>query len=178
MVVPSAVLLTLLPEQVTATALHSATIWVWHLPPLFDAALTNRSVHMAQHVSFLVTAMLFWWTTLNSSLSRRGVAAFHLFVTMLALTVLGALLTLSSHSLYLGYEEHRLFSLSPLEDQQLAGLIMWVPGCAIYAVAALVLLGQWIANSSVRAGPLEAKSYQLTAQAADIAAAGAALRTR
>jgi putative membrane protein len=134
-------------EPLAATALHSATIWAWHLPPLFDAALANRWVHMAQHVSFLATALLFWWAVLNVPLARRGAAALHLFATMLALTFLGALMTLSSHPLYASYQGHQISQLSPLEDQQLAGLIMWVPGCAIYAVAALTLLGQWISKS-------------------------------
>jgi putative membrane protein len=136
-------------EPIAATALHSATIWAWHLPPLFDAALANRWVHMAQHVSFLATALLFWWAVLNVPLARRGVAAFHLFATMLALTSLGALMTLSSHPLYASYHAHQVFQLSALEDQQLAGLIMWVPGCAIYAVAALALLGQWVSKSGL-----------------------------
>jgi putative membrane protein len=136
-------------EPIAATALHSATIWAWHLPPLFDAALANRWIHMAQHVSFLATALLFWWAVLNVPLARRGVAAFHLFATMLALTFLGALMTLSSHPLYASYHAHQVFQLSPLEDQQLAGLIMWVPGCAVYAVAALTLLGQWISKSDL-----------------------------
>jgi putative membrane protein len=129
-------------EPIAATALHSATIWAWHLPPLFDAALANRWLHMAQHVSFLVTALWFWRAVLNVPNARRGVAAFHL-------TFLGALLTLTSHPLYASYQSHQIFQLSPLEDQQLAGLIMWVPGCAIYAVAALTLLGQWIAKSGL-----------------------------
>jgi cytochrome c oxidase assembly factor CtaG len=102
---------------------------------------------MAQHVSFLATALLFWWAILNVPVARRGVAAFHLFATVLALTFLGALLTLSSHPMYASYPSHQIFQLSPLEDQQLAGLIMWVPGCAIYAVAALTLLGHWISKS-------------------------------
>ena len=136
-------------EPIAATALHSATIWAWHVPSLFDAALANRWVHMAQHVSFLATALLFWWAVLNVPLARRGVAAFHLFATMLALTSLGALMTLSSHPLYASYHAHQVFQLSALEDQQLAGLIMWVPGCAIYAVAALALLGQWVSKSGL-----------------------------
>ena len=56
-------------------------------------------------------------------------------------------MTLSSHPLYASYHVHQASQLSPLEDQELAGLIMWVPGCAIYAIAALTLLGQWISKS-------------------------------
>ena len=118
---------------------------------------------MAQHVSFLATALLFWWAVLNVPLARRGVAAFHLFTTMLALTFLGALMTLSSHPLYASYQSHQVFQLSPLEDQQLAGLIMWVPGCAIYAVAALTLLGQWISNSDLSSPRLTNLEVQRTA---------------
>ena len=58
-------------------------------------------------------------------------------------------MTLSSHPLYASYQVHQVSQLSPLEDQQLAGLIMWVPGCAVYAMAALTLLGQWISKSDI-----------------------------
>jgi putative membrane protein len=141
----------LLTEPAIATVLHSATIWIWHLPALFDAALANPWLHIAQHASFLATALLFWWAVLRVPRAQFGASAFHLFATMLAMTLLGALIALDPHPLYAAYRgEAAAFSLTELEDQQLAGVIMWVPGCAIYAGAALALLAQWIRRSQFR----------------------------
>src|SRR3954451_4023000 len=73
-----------------ATLLHGIAIWVWHAPALFDAAVTNVAMHRLQHLSFLLTAMLFWWSVFYRS--NAGVAAWHLFVTMLHTSILGALM--------------------------------------------------------------------------------------
>jgi putative membrane protein len=64
-----------------ATLLHGLAIWSWHAPSMFDAAVANIAVHRLQHLSFLLTAILFWWSVLQRSVS--GVAAWHLFITML-----------------------------------------------------------------------------------------------
>jgi cytochrome c oxidase assembly factor CtaG len=132
-----------------ATVLHAATIWAWHAPLFFDAALANPWLHMLQHVSFLVGAILFWWAILRVSCEQLSVSALHLFMTMIAVSALGALIALSPHLLYVTYRGHaEAFGLTSLDDQQLAGLIMWIPGCAIYAAAALIFFGRWIVATS------------------------------
>jgi len=129
-----------------ATLLHGVAIWAWHAPVLFEAAVVNVTVHRLQHLSFLLTAVLFWW-----SVFRRGdvgVAAWHLFVTMLHTSVLGALMALAPRVLYEAQTATAAkWGLTPLEDQQLAGLVMWVPAGTIYAGAALVLTAIWIRHS-------------------------------
>ena len=130
-----------------ATLLHAIAIWAWHAPLLFDAAVVNVAVHRLQHLSFLVTALLFWWSIFRSS--ERGVAAWHLFITMLHTSVLGALMALAPRVLYTAQTATALeWGLTPLEDQQLAGLIMWVPAGTIYAGAALALTAVWVRQSS------------------------------
>lgn len=132
-----------------ATLVHGVAIWAWHAPVLFDAAVTNVAVHRLQHVSFLLTAMLFWWSVFRRS--NTGLAAWHLFVTMLHTGVLGALMALAPRVLYQAQTATaEAWGLSPLEDQQLAGLIMWVPAGTIYAGAALGLTTLWIWQSSDR----------------------------
>ena len=126
-----------------ATVLHGVAIWAWHAPILFDAAVTNVALHRAQHLSFFVTAVLFWWSVLRRS--ESGAGAWHVFITMLHTSVLGALMALAPRVLYAAqtataYE----WGLTPLEDQQLAGIIMWIPAGTIYAGAALALLAIWI----------------------------------
>jgi putative membrane protein len=129
-----------------ATVLHGVAIWAWHVPGFFDAAVTNVTVHRLQHLSFLLTAMLFWWSVFYRS--NPGVAAWHLFVTMMHTGILGALMTLAPKVLYQAQTATAAaWGLTPLQDQQLAGLIMWVPAGTVYAGAAMVLTMIWIRES-------------------------------
>jgi putative membrane protein len=146
-----------LTRPLNATLIHAVAIWVWHAPPLFDAAVTHEVLHRLQHLSFLVSALLFWYSLLRTSRSS-GEALWHLFFTMLHMSLLGALLALSPRVLYLAQTAHSLaFGLTPLEDQQLAGIVMWVPAGTIYAGAALFFAARWIRPSKgrqlVRSGP-------------------------
>ena len=130
-----------------ATFIHALAIWAWHAPVLFDAAVENVALHRLQHLSFFLTAILFWWSVLRRS--NPGAAAWHLFITMLHTGVLGALMALSPRVLYVmqtrAAEE---WGLTPLEDQQLAGLMMWIPAGTVYVGAALAMATRWIATSS------------------------------
>jgi len=128
-----------------AFVLHAAALWLWHVPTLFDAALAGRGVHDWQHVSFVATALLFWWSVLAAAGRRPGSALASLFATMLSTGALGALLTFSATVLYAGYR-HGGGPFTPLEDQQLGGLIMWIPGGLVYVGAAL-----WIAAEALSA---------------------------
>jgi cytochrome c oxidase assembly factor CtaG len=126
-----------------ATLLHGIAIWVWHAPVLFDAAVVNTTLHRLQHVSFFATAILFWWSVFRRS--ETGAAAWHVFVTMLHTSILGALMTLAPRVLYQQQTATAAaWGLSPLEDQQLAGIIMWVPAGTIYAGTVLALIAIWI----------------------------------
>jgi putative membrane protein len=132
---------------VAATVLHGAAIWIWHVPVLFDAAVTHIVLHRLQHLSFLLTALLFWWALLRNC--RAGAAAAHLFITMTHTGLLGALLTFAPRVLYGVQTLHAGdWRLTPLQDQQLAGLVMWVPAGTIYAGAALGFAALWIARSA------------------------------
>jgi cytochrome c oxidase assembly factor CtaG len=139
-----------LASGTTATLLHGVAIWVWHAPILFDAAVENITLHRLQHVSFFASAVLFWWAVLWRS--PAGAAAWHVFITMLHTSVLGALMALTPRVLYGAQTATAAdWGLTPLEDQQLAGLIMWVPAGTIYAGAALILFALWIRTSSEKA---------------------------
>lgn len=125
-----------LTEPVTAWVLHAAALWLWHVPSAFDAAVRSEALHIAQHASFLATALFFWWSVLGHDARGRygpGHSALSLFATMMHTSALGALLTLAQQTWYAGYA---------LEDQQLGGLIMWVPAALVYVGVALALLGR------------------------------------
>jgi putative membrane protein len=146
-----------------AWALHGAALWLWHAPPLFEAALRSEAVHYLQHLTLLVTALLFWASLLPRRADRkvRLIAVFSLFTTSIHSTLLGALLTLSPTVWYASYlPTAGPDGLSALEDQQLAGLIMWVPAGLVYMAAALALLGAFLCDDDAaprrRRDPLSA----------------------
>ena len=129
-----------------ATVLHGIAIWAWHAPLLFDAAVTGVAMHRLQHLSFLVTALLFWWSVFYRS--NPGLSAWHLFVTMMHTSMLGALMALAPRVLYEAQTVTALeWGLTPLQDQQLAGLIMWIPAGTVYAGAAMAFTAIWIRKS-------------------------------
>ncbi|RWK09908.1 cytochrome c oxidase assembly protein [Mesorhizobium sp.] len=132
-----------------ATIIHGVAIWAWHVPILFDAVVTDTALHRLQHLSFFVTAILFWWAI--AWRSDYGASAWYLFVTMIHTSVLGALMALAPRVLYVAQTQTATaWGLTPLEDQQLAGMIMWVPAGTIYAAAAMTMLALWIRSSSER----------------------------
>jgi cytochrome c oxidase assembly factor CtaG len=136
----------MLTRPAVATIVHGLAIWVWHAPGLFDAAVNSVVVHRVQHLSFLLTALLFWWALIRRS--DYGVAAGHLIMTMLHTSVLGALIALTPRVLYqVQTANAMLWGLTPLEDQQLAGVVMWVPAGTVYAGAALGFAALWIMRS-------------------------------
>jgi putative membrane protein len=135
-----------LTSPVPATIWHGAVIWVWHAPILFDAAVASILMHRLQHVTFLASALAFWWALLRRC--DRGSAVLHLFATMIHTTLLGALITMAPRVFYVRQTVDSLrWGLTPLEDQQLAGLVMWVPAGTVYAGAALACAALWISQS-------------------------------
>ena len=100
--------------------LHGAVIWIWHTPKLYVLALDNLWWHAFEHACFLFTGWLFWWSVLRANPKQVPQALMAVLLTLMHTGLLGALLTFGSVSFY---GEGR-----SVEDQQLAGLIMWVPG--------------------------------------------------
>jgi putative membrane protein len=135
-----------LTDPVAAWALHALALWLWHVPGLFTAALEHEAVHVLQHASFLATALLFWWAALGGDArAPRGLgsAVGLLFTTMLHTAALGALLSLAPTPWYAPYiASTQALGMDPVDDQQLGGLVMWVPAGLAYLVAALALLGR------------------------------------
>ena len=138
-----------LTEPVTATVLQGVVMWAWHAPALFDRTLESRGWHIAQHMSFVVSSLLFWWAMLHVQRDRYGLSAACLFATSLIGGALGALMAFSSSPWYAGYAAMGMtgIGLDPVTDQQLAGLLMWIPGGMVHAAAALILLYRWLKSA-------------------------------
>lgn len=138
-----------------AWSLHAAALWLWHAPPLFGAALRDDTLHAWQHASFLATALLFWWSVLGAATrAAHGRALASLFATLLHSGALGALLTLSPRVWYAGYvDSAAALGIDPLHDQQLGGLLMWVPGGLAYLAAALAVAAHWLDGDRAASSP-------------------------
>lgn len=129
----------------SATLLQAAVLWGWHAPGAFDRALADEHWHIAQHASFLLSALLFWWAMLQGrGRERVGVAVCCLFLTSIVSGALGALMAFSDGPWYEGYATLGLdaFGLNAAEDQQLAGLLMWVPGGLVHAAVGVARLAR------------------------------------
>ena len=132
---------------------HGLALWMWHVPALFEWALHHDGIHALQHISFVATAALFWWGMVEGRYGRAGygVGVLYVFLTALHSTILGALLTVAPTTWYETYEltavQRRVDALA---DQQLAGLVMWVPSGVIFIVIGLALVAAWMGESERR----------------------------
>lgn len=136
-----------------ASLIQAIMLWAWHVPALFNRALRSEGWHIAQHLSFVLSAILFWWSIHRAARVHRhaGAAAAFLFFTSLHSSLLGAFMSFAASPWYSQYVAMGLSGtagLSPLEDQQLAGLIMWIPGGAVHAIAALVYLSRSLVTNT------------------------------
>ncbi len=135
-----------------AWIVQAVVLVLWHLPALYQRSLVSEWVHAVQHLSFLGTAVLYWWSVFETPAARRhrGAAVLSLFLTSLYTGALGALITFAGTPWYPSYHSTTAWGLTPLEDQQLAGLVMWMPGGVTYLVAALALTARWLRDAEQR----------------------------
>lgn len=151
----------LLPRPLLAWSLFNGMLWVWHLPALYDAALRHTALHITEHLIFLATATIFWWPVvapITGAVTRPSQAPWvnllYLAAAMVSGTVLGILLTFASPGLYATYRQpddalgilpliREEWGLTPAADQQLGGLVMWIPGGMIASLAIIIIFAHW-----------------------------------
>ncbi|MDQ3280834.1 MAG: cytochrome c oxidase assembly protein [Acidobacteriota bacterium] len=137
----------------TVLVLHAIVLWAWHVPALFESALHNESVHAFQHLGFFVTAALFWWALIHGRYGRMGygVGVFYVFATAMHTQILGALLTFGTRIWYPTHAARTAAAhLSAVEDQQLAGIVMWIPFGVVFVLVGLALFAAWIGEAERR----------------------------
>jgi len=117
--------------------LHAAAIWFWHAPGTYIAAVQYPVWHVLEHASFLFSGWLFWWSVLRPSRTDVLEASLALLFTVMHTGLLGALLTFANAPLYGNGP-------AALADQQLAGLVMWIPGGLVYLLAAVWATWRWL----------------------------------
>ena len=138
----------ILTKPVVAAVLYTVTIATWHLTPFYELMMRNHDVHIATHLMFIVAATILWWPVMSPvpELPRLpyGLGMLYLFLVGIPMQIVAALITLSDEVLYPWYSAApRTWGLLPLEDQQLGGLLMWVPGNLWMFLAIGVLFFKW-----------------------------------
>jgi putative membrane protein len=140
-------------------------LYVWHLPPLYNAALANENIHVFQHLTFLASATMFWWPILSPLQSRRvslPVAFLYLMGAAIANTFLGIIVAYVPPSVYPAYSHpadpegilaliRNQWRLTREADQVLGGMLMWVPGGLVFAGVIFNVLAKWYSESDLKA---------------------------
>src|SRR5437667_331667 len=139
-----------LTRPVPALALYAVALITWHLPGPYNAALEIHGWHIVEHLVLLATAVLAWWPVASAStLAPRlhyGAQILYLFAFGMPMTVVAAMITGAEQVLYPFYgAAPRLWGLTPLADQRLGGVIMWVPAGVIPLLAFTVVFFRWAA---------------------------------
>jgi cytochrome c oxidase assembly factor CtaG len=133
------------------------TLWLWHAPFLYDAAVAYEGIHVGQHLSFLVTATIFWWPVLTPLARRRLAlppAMAYLISAAFASSILGVIITFAAPGLYPAYQHpldsrhilpliRQQWGISYALDQQLGGMLMWATGGPVYLLTCLWSLARW-----------------------------------
>jgi putative membrane protein len=143
-----------LTAPIVVLVLHGLVLWLWHVPSWFEAALESEAIHALQHFAFFFTAALFFWALIHGRYGRGGygVSVLFVFITALHTGLLGALVTFAKDVWYPTHGERtRAFGIEPYADQQLAGLIMWIPAGLLLAVVGLALFAAWLGESDKKA---------------------------
>lgn len=143
----------MLTRPLNVFVLHAVVILGWHIPLFYETAIQHEALHFIQHSTFLMTAVLFWWAIVHGRYGRMGygMAVLFVFATALYNGALGALITFAPRLWYPLYDSRtRAVELDPLVDQQLAGMIMWIPAGALLTVLALALFAAWLGSMERR----------------------------
>ncbi len=147
-----------------AFILYNADFWLWHAPPLYNATLENQNIHILEHLTFIVFGILYWWPIFSPSkdLPRLSIGGqiLYLFLSGMPSVLLGAGLTFSP-PLYAPYlAAPRVWGISAATDQQLGGLIMWVPVSILYIIIMSVLFIHWMQQQEAKQLAQEAEAYK------------------
>lgn len=129
-----------LTKPLVAGLIATGTLYLWHVPGMYDWALEDHNVHIVEHLSFMATAVIMWWPAFTKSEKVPALAPgsrmVYLFLLGLPMKFLGAVITMPDDLLYRFYAtQPRVFGLDPMEDQRLGGLIMWVPGGLVFWIS-------------------------------------------
>jgi cytochrome c oxidase assembly factor CtaG len=145
------------PQIISCWLVGTLTVILWHVPAVFELALESHFWHQFEYASFFVAGILFWWPVIRLHPSSGWSVPMYLFLATLPCDALSAFLVFCGHVVYRPYlsgDDHGMFGLSPLEDQALAGALMWVTVTFAYLIPALVLTARLLSSERTRASEL------------------------
>jgi putative membrane protein len=130
----------------TAVLLHAVTLWVWHVPVLYEGALASDAVHVVEHVTMTVGAVPLWWLAVDARGRRTGApVVLGLLVAAIQASILAGMLTFAGEPLYdLPTAGLAAWGMTAIEDQQAAGGMMWFPGGLTYVIAGSAAFLRWL----------------------------------
>jgi cytochrome c oxidase assembly factor CtaG len=140
-------------NALVVTILHALALWIWHVPAWYEATLRSNFIHGIQHSCFLFTATLFWWALMHGRYGRLGygAAVMYVFFTTAHSGALGALISFAPNLWYPIYAARTAaWGLDAIEDQQLAGLIMWIPAGVLFTILGIALFAAWLGEAERR----------------------------
>ena len=138
-------------KPIICFSIFNIIIAAWHIPSLYNLAMANHNIHIVEHLMFMVAAVLMWWP-LMSPLPELPRLAYpgqmlYSFLMSIPMSIIAIYITLADQVLYPAYASApRVSWLSPMDDQMLGGLIMWVPGGLIFALIMTVVFFKWAAR--------------------------------
>ena len=129
--------------------LFNLVLAFWHLPPLYNLALAQHPVHIAQHLMFIAASVLMWWPLLSPlpELPRAAYPAqmLYCFLMVIPMSIISIYIAMADTLLYPAYAAApRILGISPMQDQQYGGLIMWVPGGIFFYAVMTVVFFKWV----------------------------------
>src|ERR1043166_4186996 len=148
-----------LTRPIAAFAVFNIVLAAWHLPPLYNAAMLHHNLHIVQHLMFLAAAVIMWWPVLSptNALPRIAYPAqlLYLLLMTIPMSIVSVYITYSGAILYGAYASApRIWGISPMQDQLLGGLIMWVPGGLYFFAVISVVFFRWQRADARVDGPL------------------------
>ena len=131
--------------------IFNLVVAAWHLPPIYNTAMANHGVHIAQHLMFMAAAVIMWWPLMSPlpELPRIAYPAqmLYCFLMTIPMSIVSIYITMADAALYPAYAAApRIWGLSPMEDQLIGGLIMWVPGSLFFLGVMSVVFFKWSAR--------------------------------
>ena len=133
--------------------IFNVVISAWHLPPLYNLAMAHHSIHIVQHLTFLVASVLMWWPFLSPlpELPRLAYPGqmLYCFLMVIPMSIVAIYIAMADHILYPAYSlAPRVWNLTPMSDQQIGGLIMWIPGGLLFYVVMTFVFFKWAGRDS------------------------------
>ncbi len=140
-----------LTRPMVCFAVFNLVMALWHVPAFYNAAMADHNVHIFEHLMFMSAAVLMWWP-LTSQLPELPRLAYpgqmlYCFLMSIPMSIIAVYIVMSDRVLYPAYSSApRLWGLSPMDDQMLGGLIMWIPGGLVFTLIMTVVFFKWAAR--------------------------------